>query len=212
MTHQLSENDREMLELLRSNPAMSVGQLIDRMGVTATAVRQRLVRLMALGLVERSPAHEGRGRPSHMYELTGKGREAQPNNLGDLAVALWQEIQSIDDTSTRQRIILGAVERLAAKYELDIQGSSISERMQAISELFADRHIPIAFEDCDGEPVIHVAGCPYPLLANENREICDLEQKLFSTVIGQPMELCECQRDGDACCSFRTLHPQTTDN
>jgi predicted ArsR family transcriptional regulator len=201
------ENDREMLDLLRSNAFMSIGQLIEAMGVTATAVRQRLTRLMALGLVERSHIIEGRGRPSYQYQLTEKGRAAQPNNLGDLAVVLWQEVQRIADDETRQRIILGAVQRLAAKYESEVHGSTTEERMAAITQLFAERQIPISYEEINGLPLIKVSGCPYPSLVQLNREICDLEKKLLAKIIGQPVELCECTHDGGACCSF-TAVPQ----
>jgi DeoR family transcriptional regulator, suf operon transcriptional repressor len=205
MTPQLSQNDREMLELLRLSSAMSIGQLVEQMGVTATAVRQRLTRLLALGLVERSPTIEGRGRPSHLYELSDKGRESQPNNLGDLAVVLWQEVQRIADDSTRQRIILGAVQRLAEKYETEVHGSTAEERMAAITQLFAERQIPISYEVKNGLPVIKVSGCPYPSLVQENREICDLEKQLLAKIVGQPMELCECTHDGGTCCSFKTV-------
>jgi DeoR family transcriptional regulator, suf operon transcriptional repressor len=205
MTRNLSESDRELLELLRSHHAMSISQMIEQMGVTATAVRQRLTRLLALGLIARSPNIEGRGRPSHVYQLTEKGEQEQSNNLGDLAVALWQEVQQIADDETRQRIILGAVERLADKYGSEVHGSTAMERMKAITELFAERQIPISFESDGLASVIKVAGCPYPTLVEENREICDLEKKLLGKIIGQPVELCECTYDGGSCCSFKTV-------
>lgn len=194
-----------MLELLRGGSPMSIGQLIEAMGVTATAVRQRLTRLMALGLVERSHTVEGRGRPSHQYVLSEKGRSSQPNNLGDLAVVLWQEVQRIADDETRQRIVLGAVQRLADKYESEVHGSTVTERMAAITQLFAERQIPVSFDEGNGSPVIKVSGCPYPSLVQENREICDLEKKLLAKIIGQPIELCECTHDGGSCCSFKTV-------
>jgi predicted ArsR family transcriptional regulator len=208
MTSQLSESDREMLELLRFSSPLTISQLIDGMGVTATAVRQRLTRLMALGLVERSHTAEGRGRPSHQYVLSEKGRHSQPNNLGDLAVVLWQEVQRIADDATRQRIVLGAVQRLADKYESEVHGSTVTERMAAITQLFAERQIPVSFEEVEGGPMIKVAGCPYPSLVQENREICGLEQQLLARIIGQPVELCECTHDGGSCCSFKAVPQQ----
>ncbi len=50
-TSQLSHNDREMIALCKS-PEMTVCELTESMGVTATAVRQRLNRLMTLELVQ----------------------------------------------------------------------------------------------------------------------------------------------------------------
>lgn len=203
---QITESDQQLIDLLRSQPAMSVGQLVESMGVTATAVRQRLIRLMALGLIVRSPTIEGRGRPSHLYQLTEKGLKAQPNNLSDLALVLWKEVQQIKDEQTRQRILLGAIERLAEKYESEIHGSTIAERMEAITQLFAERQIPVVFRQEEGGlPVIQVTGCPYPTLAQDSRDICDLEKELLSKIIGQPVALCECRKDGASCCSFKAV-------
>ncbi len=59
---------------------------------------------------------------------------------------LWEEVQKIADAHTRQRVISGAVERLAEKYELETTGNTVEERMQSVVKLFADRQIPISLE------------------------------------------------------------------
>ena len=188
---------------------MTVGQLVESMGVTATAVRQRLNRLMALGLISRTHNAEGRGRPSHHYELTERGRLAAGNNFGDLAVVLWEEVQQIPDPELRRKVISGVVERLASKYGHEMQGNTTEERMRSFTQLFAEREIPITVEHQNGLPVIKVAGCPYPTLADDNREICEMEQQLLERVIGQPVDLCQCQQDGDKCCTFQTSNHET---
>lgn len=202
-TRQLSQNDREMVALLRKVPSMTVGELTETMGVTATAVRQRLNRLMTLALVERSRTSEGRGRPSHHYSLTEKGRTSSANNFGDLAVVLWEEVQKITDAPTRHRVISGAVKRLAEKYESETVGKTVEDRMKSVVELFAQRDIPVRFETNGGLPVIKIEGCPYPTLAKENREICDMEKALLARVIGQPIDRCQCRQDGDQCCTYQ---------
>lgn len=208
---QVSDNDRTLIELLRTHAEMSIGQLENSLGVTATAVRQRLNRLMGMGLIKRKQSIEGRGRPVHLYILTEKGRQTHPNNLGDLGLVLWEEIQQISDEKTRQSILLGAVRRLAEKYEHEVHGSSVTERMEAIVQLFSQRQIPVALNRQGELPVIQISGCPYPILAEESREICDLEEKLLSKIVGQPIKLCECQQDGAAYCSFKTqAETQTT--
>ncbi len=88
-----TSSDEGLMDLLRREPALRIADLSRRMGVTATAVRQRLTRLMGAGLVEREAKTAGRGRPSHRYRLTEKGRAQSGSNVGDLAVALWQEVR-----------------------------------------------------------------------------------------------------------------------
>ncbi|MFK7766635.1 MAG: helix-turn-helix transcriptional regulator [Mariniblastus sp.] len=202
MSHQLSQNDHAMIGLLRKSPTMTVCELTETMGVTATAVRQRLNRLMTLELIERTHSAEGRGRPSHHYRLSDKGRRSGANNLGDLAVVLWEEVQKIADPETRHRVISGAVESLAEKYKSETTGDTTEDRMRSIVGMFAQQKIPISFETNNGLPVIKVDGCPYPTLAQNNREICDMEKDLLSRVIGQPVDRCQCRQDGDKCCTY----------
>src|SRR4051812_50123952 len=73
---QAASSDKTMLDVLRRNGAVTIAALVAEMGVTATAVRQRLQRLMANGLIQRQAESKGRGRPNHRYSLTEKGERS----------------------------------------------------------------------------------------------------------------------------------------
>ena len=51
-------------------------------------------------------------------------------------------------------------------------------------------------------PILRENNCPYHDLASRDASICDLEQTVFSEVLGIPMERTQCCRDGDQCCEF----------
>ena len=59
-THETSDDG--LLDLLRKQGALSVSQMASETQVTATAVRQRLTRLLAQGDIERKAEKAGRGR------------------------------------------------------------------------------------------------------------------------------------------------------
>ncbi|MEN0111051.1 MAG: Lrp/AsnC family transcriptional regulator, partial [Planctomycetota bacterium] len=61
--------DRQLLDHLRREGRASVGELGGVLGVTATAIRQRLRRLMADGLIERE---EPGGEPAEKASLSAK--------------------------------------------------------------------------------------------------------------------------------------------
>ena len=67
MSMPIEASDRAMLDCLRREGAVTISALVAEMNVTATAVRQRLQRLMADGLIERKTERKGRGRPNHRY-------------------------------------------------------------------------------------------------------------------------------------------------
>ncbi len=209
-THRLSESDREVVDMLMVQSPQEINQLGERLGVTATAVRQRLGRLLSMGYVERSTVSSGRGRPVHQYSLTEPGRLSGGNNLADLAVALWQQVQQIPDVALRESVVSGTIDRLVDKYNSEITGESASDRMASISRLFGDRDLPVRFDqNNDGLPVISVGGCLYPGLSENGTKICELEQQVLERVVGDEVRLCTCQRQGDACCSFQAGQIET---
>src|SRR5688572_27454444 len=94
-------SDEGLIDLLRRHGALGISDLVAKMHVTATAVRQRLNRLTANGMIERVVTQVPRGRPSHRYSLTEKGRRETGNNFADLAVVMWNEIREIKDPEVR---------------------------------------------------------------------------------------------------------------
>jgi DeoR family suf operon transcriptional repressor len=102
MDYVTESSDIGILDLLRKTGPLGVRELAQATRVTATAVRQRLSRLMAQALVDRELEHASRGRPSHRYRLTEKGRRQTGANFADLAVALWNEVRGIKDAEVRR--------------------------------------------------------------------------------------------------------------
>jgi predicted ArsR family transcriptional regulator len=208
MTEDLVVSDTGIMDLLRKQQAMTVSALAEALGVTATAVRQRLTRLMAQGHVERTSRKAGRGRPCHHYRLTTKGRRKAGSNFGDLAVALWKEIVAIEDPLVRRGLIQRVSRRLADAYANQIEGSTVEERMEQLAAVFRDRRVSMFVEHDEGKPRLTALSCPYPDLANGDRNICAMERQLLTKVLGTRLHVLQCRLDGDTCCSFE---PESTE-
>lgn len=199
-------SDLALVDLLRKRGALSVAELATSMQVTATAVRQRLTRLLATGDIERTTCRSGRGRPVHRYGLTAKGRRRGGNNFGDLAVALWQEVREIKDPEVRRGLLQRLSKRLADQYRGEVVGESVEQRMQALAALLSQRQIPFEVESAAPHhlPTIHAHACPYPELAEQDRTVCAMERLMFSDLVGANLHLTNCRLDGDGagCCTF----------
>jgi len=202
MPEEFVSSDAVVLDLLRKRDSATVSELAAALDVTATAVRQRLNRLMAQGYVERTAARGGRGRPIHHYVLTSKARRKAGANFADLALALWREINELDHPEVRQALLVGISRRLAEMYADVVEGESVQERMQSLAELFNERRIPFEVESEEGLPILKAHACPYPDLAEQDRDVCAMEQQLFTKVLGEDLRLDQCRLDGSACCQF----------
>jgi DeoR family transcriptional regulator, suf operon transcriptional repressor len=201
--HVTESSDVGILDLLRKAGPLGVAELAAAAQVTATAVRQRLVRLMAQGLVDRELARAPRGRPSHRYHLTEKGRRQTGANFVDLALALWNEIREIKDPEVRRGLLQRVARRMAGMYADQVTGGTTGERMEGVSRLFQERNVPFEVEESSsGLPVLTALACPYPELAEQDRGICALERMMFAELVGDPLRLANCRLDGDECCRF----------
>ena len=207
MSSEATTSDVGLLDILRKSGPASVVQLAAAMDVTATAVRQRLTRLLAQGDIERTTERASRGRPVHRYGLTEKGRRRAGANFADLATVLWDEMRAIQDPEVRRGLLARISGRMATLYAEQIRGSSLDERMQSLADLFRQRQIPFDVERSKVEqarelPVLHARACPYPELAEKDRSVCAMEKNLFSELLGENVRLSNCRLDGHDCCTF----------
>lgn len=206
--------DSQLLQALCQSGPTGVGELMSKLGVTATAIRQRIERLLDAGLIDREKVVSGRGRPSFVYRLTDRGRWCAGADPTDLAEAMWLEILELDDRELRSRLLGGVAKRIgrrfAERFELgkDGQATTLDGRMRHLVDMLAERRIAtrVVFDGLSvaSLPVLDVPACPYPALrdATEDRSMCQLETAMLSEALGQPIRLSSCLLDGDSVCRF----------
>jgi predicted ArsR family transcriptional regulator len=202
MSTQTETSDKAMLDFMRRDGAVTIAALVAEMGVTATAVRQRLQRLTDAGLIERHTERKGRGRPNHRYSLTEKGERSAGANFADMAVVLWEEIKSVDDPAIRRGLLKRIADRFVAMYRDQVTGESLSERMTALAGVMGEREIPFVVDTSGELPILSALACPYPELAKKDRGVCTMEKMMLSEMLGENVRLSECRLDGATCCTF----------
>jgi predicted ArsR family transcriptional regulator len=206
MSVEAPNSDSDLLDLIRIAGPLSVTELADAMEVTATAVRQRLTRLMAQSMIQREAIRAGRGRPKHRYSLTDKGLRQTGSNFTDLALALWREIRVVGDESLGRDVLRRISRALASGYAAQIQGNTPAERLQSLAELLNQRRIPatVGTNSGNNQSTLTAHACPYPNLAEEDRSICMMEKMMFSELIGNELELTQCRLNGGGDCRFES--------
>ena len=200
--------DQAVLDLLRQQQGLTVHELIERLDVTATAVRQRLERLEQVGLIERRKEGVGRGRPQFRYFLTPVGMRYASASYADLALALWAEIMEMPNPQQRSRILRRVAKRMGEGLKLNMPAdATLTQRMEAMAMALGQRKIPAFVDEGGSLPVLQVHACPYPELSaqGENRQLCEMEQEMLSEAIGHAVQLDCCRLDGHNMCQFRAV-------
>jgi len=196
-------SDLPVLDLLRDRGAMTVAELASALEVTATAVRQRLTRLLDQKYIERTAMRNGRGRPKHHYRLTERGLRQAGSNFADLAIVLWEEIRRIDEPEIRRGLMHRVASRMAVLYADRMDGETLEQKLAALAELYAERRLPLDVETSADLPVLKASACPYPDLADRDPAICTMESMLLSELLGKEVRLEKCRHDGERSCTFQ---------
>lgn len=202
----LEHSDSEFLNVLHRLGPVTVPDIGVALGVTATAIRQRLVRLQASAFVARDLVRAGRGRPHYLYRVTDKGLRQLGDNYGDLALILWREIQNIADPVVRRAITSRIRDALVARFG-QVGGATIDERLQNLRDALVGRGYDVEVGEGNSLPILRENNCPYQELADGDRGICELEQEVFQRVLGADVKLSQCCLDGHHCCEFEVSQP-----
>ena len=133
-------SDRLLLDLIRRHGPLTIAEIAAHLAVTATAVRNRLTRLVGAGMVERRAEHHGRGRPRHTYQASVEAHKQLGQNYADLAVVLWEELMTTVSDRKLRRILFGRItERLADMYRAQMTGDEWEGRLVQLGTILHDR-------------------------------------------------------------------------
>lgn len=209
MPSPVSNDDRAFLSRLNRLEKPTVQALCDEVGVTATAIRHRLTRLEELGVIERVRLEtNGRGRPAYGYRLTESGRGSLGDSSAVLAQTLWREVAKIEDEEIRNSLLNRLHESLAEQYGGEVAGETPADRLRALSIRLRDLGLDVEIQqNGDGMlPILQEHCCPYSDVARGDARICELEERVFSAMVGAPVRLkSRCHEGGGSCCEFEIV-------
>ncbi len=208
MTEPVSQSDRDFLRELQDLGACTIPQLCEAQGVTTTAVRQRLNRLQAGGYVSRESIRTQRGRPHHVYCLTVSGKKLLGDNYTELAMVLWHQLRELQDEPLKTQIVHQIEQSLVQRYGRNVDAVEPRLRLQQLQEALKEHGFRVEVSEGSERLALMERSCPYHDLASGDRSICDLEQQVFSQILGVELQLTQRCVDGHSCCRFEEVATQ----
>jgi len=203
----IDTRDREILEYLHQSDGADVQALCDLLGVTRTAVRQRISRLESAGLIVSDLQGQGRGRPRHVYRVTSEGLHALGENYRQLAVVLWEAITGFEDEGVRVQLLGRVRDVLAERFRRHLGScDSLDDRLDLLASEMKSSGFNVESDHQGGLRILRETSCPFPMLAEVDEAICQVERQVLEQVLGAPVEFRSRCRDGHGCCEFQVLN------
>lgn len=198
----LGSSAQRVIEVLVRCGPLTMAQLVAELGVTTTAVRQQINRLLAAGWVTRTQRRRGPGRPADVFAISEDARRRLGANLGELSRLLIEEIVDVEGPA-RGRMLLRRVGRRMAESQRSAVGEGPpADRLRRLAELLNRDGMMVAAEQSGSDLKLTVFTCPFRGLASEHPEVCDMEREAFSALLGGPVQLRQCMQNGQARCEF----------
>lgn len=201
-----------VLRVVSQEGPVSITALVDRLGLTGTAVRRQVDTLHAEGLVESREATgpRRRGRPARSWVLTERGHRALVSDYDHLAGDALRFLRSTVGEGAVQQFAEQRVATLEERYadRLEQAGGGIADRAAALVEAlnadgFAASARPVGeagtgpltgIQLCQGH-------CPVQHVAAEFPALCEAETEAFSRLLGVHVQRLATLAHGDHVCT-----------
>lgn len=196
---------RHILEILKEKGQATVEEIVAslsaRIGhITAVTIRHHLEVLRGEGLVA-APAVRRRttpGRPQHVYALTDQALDLFPNNYRNLAAELLKQIKTQFPHREANVILEGVADQLAAG--LNLGDVPMPARLDTVVHYLTEQGYHAYWETSTQGFVLHTGNCPYHHLTADNEELCAMDLRLVSRLLGVvPRRIGRLVEGGESC-------------
>lgn len=204
---------REIVNILRTQGPLTVGELGDRLGITHVAVRRHLTSLERDGLVSSVQERLPMGRPTRVYSLTEAADELFPKKYGTLTLEVLEFMEDAGD-NLLDRFFAARGESMVQKYGPEVTGGkSLEDRVARLADIqLANGHLA-SYERGEGNGlVLKEFNCPVHQISRKYQHACYHELEFFKTVLGtDQVERVECIAKGGTSCRYEITPAQSTD-
>jgi predicted ArsR family transcriptional regulator len=124
-----------------------------------------------------------------------------------LASLLLEEVAMTQGPDAFQDVLRRVSDRLADRYQDQVAGRALVERLQAWAALLDQRGVPVEIVRTEQGYLLREYGCPYHNVAAENRAVCEMERRVMARLLASGVRRTQCVLDGDRGCQFIISDP-----
>jgi predicted ArsR family transcriptional regulator len=130
----------------------------------------------------------------------------------DLALTMLEEMFEMVGPENISVLLEKVSHRLAARYAGSVTAEALNRRVEQMAGVLNRQGVLTDVLTQDEDTIIlKTYNCPYHELAQEHRQICDMDQGMLQKVLGSNVALSACLMNGDGGCSFVVTRKQAVD-
>lgn len=200
---------RQILATLARTGEATITELVERLGVTTTAIRQQVNRLVADDWLVCHKRRGGPGRPADVFSLTDKARQWFGQSAERLCRLILEEMAGEIGPRQSQAILARVSRRMADDLRTAVADARESDSPDAgsVAALASALNEQGILAESEAGTRLTVFTCPFPDLAPDHPEICEIERSAVSELVGGAVKLECCRSNGQSRCDFVVKKP-----
>lgn len=183
---ELATSQQDILQRLKTRGPQSVKILASQLGMTTMGVRQHLAELRGRGLVDQTrETRQTRGRPVHLWKLTGDGHRQFPDGHAQVTLELIDTLRQELGPTRLDRLIDVRSQRLQVRYErvLEASGPTLEDRVTALTALRNEEGFMAEVRLLPDGWLLIENHCPVCAAAKLCQQFCHSELDMFRSLL-----------------------------
>ena len=204
------ETRGEIVALLKKSEGMTTGEIAKKLELHSMTVRQHLFILEREGYIQHSREKIGRGRPTHVYQLTKEAEEQLfPSNYRRFTIGLLDALALIDGEEKVNQLLECQMEANISAHFRNVKDKSLAEKIQMLAAFLNEEGYMVEVEETPTAYIFKEHNCALDPVAKKYRQLCYQELSLFRHVLSVPVER-QCHiATGDHLCSYEVSKVNT---
>jgi predicted ArsR family transcriptional regulator len=184
---------------------VTVAELARKLAMAPVSVRHHLDVLQGENLIC-SPRVRRRGtvgRPVQVYALTEAANAYFPRNHQSLAMRMLDELKALLPADQVQGMLERMADGEARQAPVLPDDATLEQRVELTVEFLNQRGYLARYERHDEVFTLYTLNCPYSGVSEQHRELCAMDLRLISTLLGTPPVPINRLAEGGCRCAYR---------
>jgi len=214
----MQQTRQHILEILRERGEATVDELVKALHtriqhhITGVTVRHHLDVLRSEELVTEPKVRRSGapGRPQYVYALTEKARMQLPNNYHHLLQHLFQQLKARLEASQVNVLLEDVADRMVTESNLpELDAIPITARLDHVVSYLNAHGYQASWESAPEGYILRTRNCPYHHLSAEHSELCAMDMRLISGLLGVvPRNIGRIAEADESCAYLIPLSPR----
>lgn len=203
--HGLHTNQKLILEyLLDHSEGATLDELAEYLELSKTAVKEHLIKVEGLGLIQYEDSKGGVGRPRRKYLLSQAGNEVFPRQYSWLSNVLLEILAQDLGPEAISKLMRKLAQKVASSMEERFDKPTTAEQLKEITRAMNELGYRSTLKQSDIRKgaILEATNCVYHNVAKEHPELCKFDIQFLEKASGLNVKLESCIARGGSVCRF----------